>query len=281
VITGDLAGGASLTGAKVHDNDWGGGAYLWDSPGNIWHHNGYHAWSVQAGTLGFTGLLVYNNFMHGVWSADTSSPGSHITAGIYLETVGDGAVVFNNRVVLYGSHNQGDNGSIFCKGSGTPAESCRNATIVNNTVVGDAGTCFETSSTGTVFKNNICSGMPYAVYTPNGETSTIITANNNDYWGTTQWGKFDTFSGWQAKGFDTNGVIGDPKLDSNYSPTTGSAAFNLGANLTSLAIAQLNVDATGTTRPASGAWPAGALNGGPPIAPNSPLPPTGLTAVAH
>lgn len=280
VIIGDLSGGASLPNARVHDNDWGGGAYLWDSPINNWHHNAIHAWSVQASTTGFTGLMVYNNFIHGVWNVDVND---HISSLIYLETIGDNSKVFNNRIWMLGAHNVGDNGQIFAKVSETPAQSSRFALIVNNTVVGDntGGFCHETSTTGTVFKNNICSGHPYAVYTPDGENTTTINANHNLYYQATTWGIFDSFGGWQSHGLDLNGVIGNPLLDSNLAPTTGSPALFAGENLSSLGIPELNVDCNGNPRPTTGPWPIGACNSSGTVTTTRPNPPTGVSAVPH
>jgi hypothetical protein len=288
VIISDLYGGASLTGAKVHDNDWGGGAYLWDSPSNEWHHNGIHAWSVHPGTVGFTGLQVYNNYMHGVWGSDTAyakatGGSSHITAGIYLETVGDGPQVFNNVIQLLGPLNQGQNGSIFCKTSDTPAESCRNAIIVNNTIIGNnsGGSCTEISSTGAIFKNNVCSGISYGLYTPYGETTSTVTANNNAYSQAVNWGVYDNWAGWQSHGQDLNSKLTNLNLNaSSFLPNTGSPVIGLGANLTSLGITALDADILGMSRPSVGPWDSGAyVYGGSQVA--VPRPPSGLAAVVQ
>ena len=134
-------------------------------------------------------------------------------------------------------------------------------------------------------------------------TCSQITSDNNLYYNERTGGGFScagtyyTFSTWQSSlGKDTHGnevPYTTPNaetalnLNSDYAPTSSSLAIGLGANLTGLAIAPLDVDApanfgaggscgTGcASRPSSGAWTAGAYNaasGGPP------LPPTGLTA---
>ncbi len=63
--------------------------------------------------------------------------------------------------------------------------------------------------------------------------------------------------------YDIHGVTGDPKLSTTDQLGAGSSAIGLGTNLTSVCnsdsnLAPLCLDKSGTARPASGAWDAGA-----------------------
>jgi hypothetical protein len=288
MVAGDGQSNSSLTGLKIHDNDCGGGNYLWDSDSttlNNFHHNCFHTWATQPGSL-FTGLQIYNNYCHGIMGRDSvyagaHGGGTHITAVIFLETVGDGALIFNNVISLSGSFNYSANGHIYCKSSATPTESCRNASFYNNTIIGVGNNCAELDSTGAIWKNNICSGIAYAIYPPNnGAYTNTVIADYDDYYQATSFGRFDSWTGWKTAGEDTHGSQANPNLDAvTFVPNVGSpiisTGVNPGVNLTSLGIAALNADKNGGGRPATGNWTMGALN----FSSVVPATPTGVTVV--
>lgn len=89
-----------------------------------------------------------------------------------------------------------------------------------------------------------------------------------------------TLAAWQGLGFDTHSATGDPKLDANYKPQTGSTAIGAARNLTSLSIAALNSDKAGVVRPGGTTmWDAGAYEYV--AVSSSPSPPTGLAAAVQ
>jgi hypothetical protein len=292
INVGDGQAGSTLTGVKIHDNHLAGGNYLWDSDSpslNAFHFDAIHLFSVSAGSL-FTGIQVYNNLFDGIMGRDSvyaanQGGGSHVSAVVYLETVGDGALVFNNVINLSGTLNHPGDGYIYCKSSGTPTQSCRNASFYNNTIISSSGgNCAELGSTGALWKNNICSGTPTAVYPPNNGAPAnylnSVTADYNDYYQVTDYGVFDTWAGWQSKGEDPHGIQTNPNLNSTFVPNTGSPVINRGVNLTSLGISALNTDMQGAVRSATGPWDFGAYAYGGSQAAH-PAAPSGLSAIVH
>lgn len=283
ITVGDGNTNSTLTNAKIHDNDLGGGAYLWDSgTANIWHHDPIHIFAVHSGST-TNNILIYNNYVHGSWGNDpaylTSSGGSHITAYIFIETIGPGVQIFNNKLVGSGPLNMPDNGFILLKGTSTASQSSGNALVYNNVFVSDnEGVGIGISgNSGHDLRNNIMSGLTYAIYTPAG--TAVAKSDYNVFYGAKNFGNFTTFTGWQGAGFDLHSKQIDPKLDSNYKPQSGSVAIGAGINLSPLAIPALNVDIMGIGRPASGSWDLGAyVVGG---QSSGPAPPTGLTATVQ
>ena len=71
---------------------------------------------------------------------------------------------------------------------------------------------------------------------------------------------YSTLSAWQsACGCDASpSLVSNPLMGSSYFPALGPPAIQLGANLTSLGLAPLDIDAKGNPRPSSGAWMPGA-----------------------
>jgi hypothetical protein len=278
-------GGASinLNGLKIHDNDIGGGAYLWDSgSNNCFHHDPIHLSLTQAGQV-TSNVKVYNNYIHGLWSNDqTGYPQTHMTAMIFIEALGPGTLVFNNVLELdAGALNYCSNGCIFMKGSATFSVSSSNTGVYNNTIVSNNGGTFPgefLAGTGGQFKNNIVKGFNSGLYTPDSEATTTQASDYNDVFGVVGnlWGNHDSLAGWQSHSQDVTGhsVFTDPNINiSTYIPNAGSPAINTGTNLTSLGIAELNADKNGGGRPATGNWTMGALN----FSSVVPATPTGVT----
>jgi hypothetical protein len=275
ITVGDANTNCSASGVNVHDNDLGGGAYLWDTLSNSYHHDAIHIWCVHAGA-NLTEVKIYNNYIHGRW-------GSHSTAAIFMETIGAGSKIFNNVIVWTEHLNQPSNGFIFLKGSGTPTQATMNAQVYNNTLVSDNESVGIglSSNSGHNIRNNIMSGISYGIYIPAG--SSVATSDYNDFFGVINMGQsFQTFAGWQAQGFDLHSKQSDPKLDATYHLLAGSPAISSGANLTSLGIIELDADQLGAGRPGTGAgaWDFGAYVYGASqtAGPNAPR---GLTAIVQ
>ena len=259
-LVGDQHGGATIDGIKIHDNDFGGGAYLWDSgdSSNAFHHDPVHIFCTGVGSTA-TNIQIYGNYVHGSWGQDTAyfaaTGGTHITSVFYIENAGP-AEIFNNVVALAGALSMPDDGYIYLK-----ASQSNNSKVFQNAFTSDGhGTAISLTSSGHDIRNNIFSGFEIATYTPPG--TSVAVSDHNDYFGTSGFGNFDTYAGWQANGFDTHSTQADPKLDGTFHLLSGSAAIGLGQNLTSLGIAELDRDKSGTARPGSGAWDAGAFNAG-------------------
>src|SRR6185369_1707353 len=101
----------------------------WDSPSNLWHHDGVHMFS-QVTVASVTNVQIYNNYFHGIWSRDVAYGASHITSAIFLEQIGPNSKVFNNVTDFSqgGVLNQPTSGHTHCKGTGS-----NNCAIYNNT----------------------------------------------------------------------------------------------------------------------------------------------------
>jgi hypothetical protein len=272
---------ANINGLTVHDNEIQGGAYLWDSGvPNCYHHDPIHFFLTTAGAVS-TNVLIYNNYIHGLFSNDPVTNASHMTAMIFLESLGPGALVFNNVMELDAGTNQRNsptNGAIFAKGSGTPSVSSANAGMYNNTIVtlnGGGWPAEFLSNVGGIFKNNIAQGFSSGVYTPDSESTTTQFCNFNNSTGVVgnNWGAFDSLAGWQSHGQDLNTTFTNPNLNAaTFVPQSPSPVIATGTNLTSLGITALNSDKNGSPR-GSGAWTMGAFNssGGVVVKPNPPV----------
>lgn len=253
-----VGSGGVLDDVEVFNNDLGGGAYLWDHPTNEFHHDPIHVFQGGVGLGTVTNLRIYNNYFHGIWSRDTVYAGSHITSPVFLESVGTGSLIFNNVFDFRTDLNMPSNGLIYCK-------STDNCKIYNNTfhLEDDAGvaigTAIQIAGTTADIQNNIFHKTDYAIYTPGGSVD-VSTSNRNVFWEVSAYGEsFDNFAGWQGDGKDLNSITTDPQLSTTtYQLPVGSPAIGLGANLTGLGIAALNVDKSSVARHASLAWDAGA-----------------------
>lgn len=278
---GDNNTGCTLSTLRIHDNIYNGGAYLWDDPTNQFHHNPIHAFAVHTGST-ITDYMIWNNRMLGQWGNDaayfTSTGGTHITAGLFLETIGPFGKVFNNIFHFTNVTDQRltmpDDGFIFFKGGAAdPNQNSRAAETYNNTVVVDANLSFcarldSNPPGGHIFKNNVCSNLNYAVFTPQGDTS-MQTSDYNAWFNISAsgWGgnpNFQSLAQWKAgvgAGTESHSIFTNPNLNSStFTPNAGSPVIGTGQNLTSLGISQLNFDINGAPRPSSGGWDMGAVN---------------------
>lgn len=278
--------GCTLSTVRIHDNDFGGGAYLWDwpcpcPPGNAFHHNAIHSFA-SGGHATVTDMMVWNNYVHGSWGNDTaylaSSGGTHITGAFFFETIGPGIRVFNNIFAMSNPSNERltvpDNGYIVYKGgTGDPLEESRAAVTVNNTfvryvVAGNVGDITTSVPGGHVWENNVTQGTGYHVFTATGNTA-MATSDYNNWFNVpaNTWGGSpinQTLASWQAgvgPGTESHSTFTNPNLNATtFIPGAGSPVIGAGLNLTFLGISQLNFDKNGAPRPSSGGWDVGALN---------------------
>jgi hypothetical protein len=275
--------GHNIDGMLVHDNDVSYGD-LWEDPADNFHKDGIFIFATNGG--GVSNFSVYNNYFHGAF-------GVHTTAHLYLSADSGSpiqtALVYNNIFdgTLTGSVGDG----LLYTGYGSS-----NISVYNNTFVGagpsTGGVAIMTvsGSTNLTIQNNIIQGFQNALYLPNG--TTLGTVDNNIYYNVSGSGEcgafllngacYNSFSNWQAAGYDMHGVSSNPGLSSVFMPSNTST-ISIGANLSSLGIASLDLDKSGAQRPAtgSGAWDAGAYQTGSSTTATAPNPPTGLTAVVN
>ncbi len=278
--------GVTQSGALIHDNDIGGGGYMWDGTTTCnWHHDGIHTF-FEGTNNALAGEQIYNNYIHGLWGEANVGVGGCLNSLMFFEAGIISPAVFNNVLELdSGTHNVAASGFIGFEadalGSG--------AIVVNNTLVNNMTGVYMLQFVGepnVTVENNIVIGNGFGVkYDYYSSTPTSGTIDHNLYYGAASnlfyWmGNYDTFANWQAIPLDTYGFNGqNPNLSNapSFRLPAISPAANNGANLTSLGITALNIDKAGTARPSSGVWSIGAFQ-----APLTPMnPPTSVTGTSH
>lgn len=254
----------------------------WDEPGNGYHHNFFHPFTLSGAAMLGT-LQLYDNTIGG-------DMGNHATSQIFLENNNGGSggtmdpwYIFNNT---FDKTNNNAPSS-----SGIVALMSANGFFVNNVIRDAGGTggsaypslhLYGGASSWTV-KNNIFQGGAYMVY----DESSATNFNNNVYYNSPSdapWIFGATFigsiGGWRsACGCDAASVTTNPLLNSDLTIKVGSSASSIGTNLSSLGITALDFDKQGVARP-SGAWSSGANQLGSSSA-QQPNPPTGLAATVN
>ena len=245
----------------------------WDEPGDNYHHNFIHLFTNLPGANLTGNLWIYNNSAVG-------DIGSTATSLIFLENNNGGAggtmgpvYIFNNVLSKTNANAPSSSGIVAVLSTG--------GYLLNNTISDAGGTgsnaysCTNFYHGGWTMENNIMVGCGTYVYQQGASMGTV---DSNVYNGATspQWisqSTWDTtLTSWRANcGCDASSVTTSPKLDTGYRPQPGSSAIGLGANLTSLGIAPLDSDLTGSTRQSSGAWIAGAYSSSASVGPNAPV----------
>jgi hypothetical protein len=268
----------NFSGLLVHDNTasaWNN----WDDAGNNYHHNFLHTFTNLPGASLTGTLQVWNNKLVG-------SLGAHATSFIFLENNNGGSGGTCTAFTIFNNVFDKTNSSVPTS-SGEVATMCP-TNIYNNTFMDAGGTgnnawnAVNSYVGGMILKNNIFYNNGTFVY----QESSGITASNNDYYlGSPQWVYISTFenslASWQAGcACDASSFTANPNLNAaTFVPKAGSRVVGAGANLTSVGITSLDVDAAGVVRPPSGAWDIGAYQSG--STASGPLPPTSLTAIAR
>jgi hypothetical protein len=272
-VAGSAASG-TLTQVLIHDNHIHDHAN-WDTTANAWHHDGIHFYGALSTAT--ESADVYNNLFDG-----TTSNSSNETASLFIEQNANmvQARIFNN-VFAQIPPASGGNGSI-----GLTSPNSGTYTIVNNTFSRGGASCdfiYIYSAANVTFQNNLTNNC-FAWF----NNSSVAALDYNVYAAITgepwRWSaNYETdFAAWRTasgEGSNSSATSGSAGINSDYSLQSSSPAVGHGANLTSLGIAALNLDAKGNPRPASGAWDAGAsryANSG-----GNPPPPTGLAVAVH
>jgi hypothetical protein len=279
----------TFTNVLVHNNNFAGGDDAWDDPvGNSFHHDGGGHYWAQASNAHIVNLRFYNNWIHGIWGNDaayfTQTGGTHITSWVYPEDTGGDVWLYNNVFDMTSGdirYQSGDNGTIFCKGNGSPGMQCH---FFNNVILGPSGNTkyavgYETDGySGDIVKNNIFMNLGMAFYLAGAANSTITSDNNVCYnIGSSGW-NFGSYANWRSSGQDADSPPAtnvNPNLNANYIPQAGSNAIGAAINLTPLNIVTLDSDKAGASRPPSGSWDAGSYQA------SAVPPPTGLVANVH
>ena len=252
-----LGGFPGANGMNVYNNHFGTTA-IWDTSSNQYHHDGIHFFWNTGGSA--TGVNIYNNLFDGNWGVNN-------TAHIFFECDWNhpdpnsctNFNVFNNVHIQYAGNMLNDG---FVAGGST------NFNFRNNTYIGSgvSGSIGVGGLECTSFKNNVISGV--ATFT-NFNSFSAGSLNNNIYANPVSGaaGLFEfngayetTLAAWKtATGQDgSSSQVSTAGLSSTGVPQAGAATIGAGTNLTSLGIAALNSDITGSARPATGAWDIGA-----------------------
>lgn len=256
--------GLAITGNEILDAvNWFQGTTGVTYVTTTYRQTGIHIAATGASQVA-SGPVITGNWVHGrmgshlgLYSALGNGPDSAI-ALIWLEQSGSGSIssplVANNRLEssLGSAENHPDT---FILAGGTSAQ------IINNTMASANvaySTCLKFGPGSGNFQNNICSAMKTGVNLLSG----TLTSDNNDLSGLSTTAAmisgvttYATVTAWtSATGKDASSSTGSPLLAYDQTLKSGSAAINLGANLTSL----LTTDYLGNARPGSGAWEAGA-----------------------
>jgi hypothetical protein len=283
---------STVTGILIHDNEFsnwqnwvGAGAYCHGNGTMLFNYNG----SPSNDSIGDATSMVYNNYIHG----DLTGGYMSASASGFLSCQDNcGPVNFFNNLIV-------DTCTGICGGvpfyfqAGGAGQKVYNNTVYMTPGVGCINFTPSTTPLGIV-KNNVFVGCQDELVSYSTSPTNIATSDYNvGYYsgGTSTWISYNIGAGyyvvslatWQGThGQDTHSSATNPSLDANYKITsTGSSAYQRGANLTSLGIAALDTDLAGNPRPSSGAWDAGAYQYSASVSSTQPSPPTGLQASAQ
>jgi hypothetical protein len=285
VVILDTNAATSATNVQIHNNNIGPHMHLWNDAASSFHIDGIFIGATNTGSS-FTNSKIYNNYVHG----DMCNGAGNCTGYIYVSGQAgntSGIYVFNNVLV---AESGSPEAQIVIGGDNNTA--AHDIYVVNNTLVGnsrrnDGVRMRDGGGSGQVIKNNIFYNLNPAINNwPN--IFSNISASDYNVFNTINFSGvinaccsptyYTTLSDWQAAtGLDVHSVPGSPNLDVNYHLSASSSAIGLGSNLTSLGIPELTFDKSGTQRPATGPWDAGAYQYRSPLI----APPTMLNAVAH
>lgn len=299
------ASSIALANSSFHDNsiDY---SSVWAVGGDYEHYEAIHIYNT--GNPGsqdhISNFQLYNNYFYGASPTNQGSTalifmgegGSSCVAASYSE-----AKMFNNVIVDSGTSQSGfssGTGGYFymqdCEQTMSLYNNTINAGVTSNACFRFLETAGTTGNTWNV-ENNICEGGTWAYYF---DALPTMNLSNNDYYdiGSQGWqiGSTNyTFAQWKtATGQDANSITTNPGLNANYTiASASSAAYQVGANLTSLGVtpletsAPLNFGESGScgsgcvARPSSGNWDLGAYEFG--TAATQPAAPTNLVVVVH
>jgi hypothetical protein len=234
----------------------------WDTTADDYHHDGIHAYG-NSSTI--TNLNIYNNSFSGPASTCSSSC---MTGYIFIELSADvtNESIFNNLFTAQSTDIISSGGGLLGVYSGLSP-----VLIANNTVLGGgtgSALCFGANQTmtGVTLENNVFStcnqltdishvtftAFNYNVYAA-AQSSNAFECGSTFY-SSSQFAAFKTACLEGSSSIYTSSAL----LNSVGYPQSGSPVLRAGLNLTSLGVAALNSDYSGTPRPGSAAWDVGA-----------------------
>jgi len=237
---------------------------------------------------------IYSNYFHGDF-AKSATGFVFCTYGV--PGSGSACTIYNNLFVGEGATATGGAALYFHSSDGHPLGPHY---IYSNTIIGFAYGIICDGDNTQVYsvKNNIFVSNGQYYYLGQSSPLSNLTSDHNLFYGGRNpgqagmgaffWGtaKYYSFAQWKSTGQDANGKEANPTLDSTYHMQSGSPGIGLGANLTSVGLAPLDVGmpsvvgpngtSDGVQRPSAGAWDSGAF----PFqaATAGPIPPTSLNA---
>lgn len=248
----------------------------WNLSGNSgWHTDGIITYTYS--TTAFN-PVIYDNLFTGDIDGGTGAGTAHISVGTNYGAMSSGTgsgTIYNNVIDMTSSTHCA--AGLWVQGT--------SVAFYNNTIIGPSSCSTGTSigvvisGTGASFKNNIFSTLADMIGGYEAAATNIAASNNNVFYncrssncfgfGNGSGPNYSSLSSFSsATGFDSSSTSLNPLL-SGYIPQTGSSAVGLGANLTPLGIAPLDLDKESVRRPSSGAWAAGAYQYSPIAAPSS------------
>jgi hypothetical protein len=273
---------STAAGVVIHDNNISNWTN-WQFPSSSYHTDGIILFNDVTGGA-YQTYSIYNNYFSG--SLGNGSATGYIACGL-MST----CTIFNNLMV--------DTGTTPCYGyiwlyTPNGPDSVYNNTLVGSSAssniavtLGDPGPGPGPTRSALTVNNNIFINIATGLHDYQTLTSDVAASDRNvlrngsgtaPYMSTND-SKSIAFAAWQDDGFDANSLNSNPNLTASYTLNSGSPAIGLGANLTTLEMAALDMDKAGVHRPPPSAkWDAGAYaaSGSSPVAP-----PTGLTAAVH
>jgi hypothetical protein len=236
-------GGHYITNLVVAHNDIYNFAN-WDNPANGYYHHNAIFEQDEAGATQYC-AYIYGNIVGPNFGADATAGFQAITAGnnyiynnLFISNTNDApddAMITTDGSIFVA------NNSFIMGGIGIAIGVAGNATVYNNlgvncTFIDDAYANYGGITINYNYGYDLVTGLGYS-YGTGGSVS------------------FQTFSQWQALGFDLNGSDSvNPLLNSNGTLQLGSPMDSAGTNLTSY----FTNDFAGNPRPPTGAWTVGA-----------------------
>lgn len=252
-----VAGLGGMSEIDIYDNDFGSTA-IWDTPGNIWHHDGIHVFFGAGITC--TGLRIYCNRFSGDW-------GTNNTAHIFIEgdyTHANEAAVearIWNNLHIQEAANALNNGFLAAVGVlNVWANTFAGSSVSNSLGIALKGTNLDV-------RNNLIAGVRTFINVQQragSVDSTISLLDNNLYAAQAGGGNSafalngsnkTTLAEWQSStGADANSIlVSDALLDGNYAPQVGSSAIDAGTDLSAYFTTDYNGD------PRNDPWDIGAI----------------------
>lgn len=252
----------------------------WDTISDAFHHDGVHCFTSEStgAPAHYKGLYIYGNKFGGTTDTGLYGDTDNMTAQIFLQGSGSTQCaddtspiyIFNN--VLTSSYYIND--GLIDTNSGVPY-------VINNTMIGPEihnGAAFSSGDAvaNGVFENNLLTtahALMYMVAQTNGQARPFATGSlshnlyahggSNAFICGSHYFRFRQFARWRAciRGDRASRAVGDARLASDGSPSKRSLARGAGANLSALCTGSLRPlcsDIRGHSRPARGAWTAGA-----------------------